>query len=837
VSFTKTNYSGTGYRWDISNTAGAFNPANYRSFINTAPGNLYFGDTGRFVVRLSLTGDTSCTGNQPFVVYDTLVMTDHVYPLPDTTICPGSTVKLRINAIGLHGPLQYAWKRGNALLSQADSLIYSTTHTDTIVASATDTNSCVFRDTFIVVMKPGLISSMPAAVTACAGTGVLLNPGTPTSQKYLWSTGDTTATIQRSGAGTYWVCITDTAGCSATDTVSLIIVPQPQVDAGRDTTVCSGLPILLAGHGTASNFKWFVPPSTLLSSTDSVVVNPSVTSWYVLQGTTVTNGTTCIALDSVRVLIKGPMPVLINPGIQRICLSNDSLQLPQPANSKPGGTGFWSYPSSPSAISAFGLVKLNQLTTQPTALNGYTANNYIRYLYTDTQGCVAKDSVTLRLHSAAQAAAGIDRKFCSYDAAFTLTGASGVSPAGGVWAGPGVSKVSASYLFNPSAAPSGPNHLTYTYTQQFAGPIQCSTSDSTLFTVNTKPVLTMPPLQFACLSSLNVQLPAVVTNKPGYGAWSHTAKPAATNASGLVTLALLGSQPLASNNYTANNYLTYLYTDSQGCKAKDSLVVRLHTLPPAYAGFDRIVCSNSVPIDLTAMQGGTPVGGTWSGPGVSHPSSFLFTPSLAGTGSHQVIYTTTRLFTGPFSCSLSDSALFIVKPTPVTSAISGKQTPSNGTLESYSVTNKTGSTYSWAVSGGYQSSGGNGNTIAVQWGGNGPGLVAVQETNNGCEGDTVKLSVTIGNTGLEGIAGIKGLSVYPNPTDGTLFIALPSSAGRVSIDVTDPLGRVVLKSDEAHTDGDYLKAIDLSQMSAGVYVVRIIAGDQSASVKVTLTGK
>ena len=63
----------------------------------------------------------------------------------------------------------------------------------------------------------------------------------------------------------------------------------------------------------------------------------------------------------------------------------------------------------------------------------------------------------------------------------------------------------------------------------------------------------------------------------------------------------------------------------------------------------------------------------------------------------------------------------------------------------FKVTNTPGSTYYWTVPGGTQASGGNTNSITVNWGTT-PGidsLSVVEKTASGCFGDTVKLAIYI----------------------------------------------------------------------------------------------
>ncbi|MCU0384325.1 MAG: hypothetical protein MUF68_09705, partial [Cyclobacteriaceae bacterium] len=66
-------------------------------------------------------------------------------------------------------------------------------------------------------------------------------------------------------------------------------------------------------------------------------------------------------------------------------------------------------------------------------------------------------------------------------------------------------------------------------------------------------------------------------------------------------------------------------------------------------------------------------------------------------------------------------------------------------FESYSVVNTPGSTYTWFITNGTQITGGNTNSITVQWGavlGN-TTVKVIETTVHGCSGDTVSQQVTL----------------------------------------------------------------------------------------------
>ncbi|MEN8228249.1 MAG: hypothetical protein ABFS38_08855, partial [Bacteroidota bacterium] len=67
------------------------------------------------------------------------------------------------------------------------------------------------------------------------------------------------------------------------------------------------------------------------------------------------------------------------------------------------------------------------------------------------------------------------------------------------------------------------------------------------------------------------------------------------------------------------------------------------------------------------------------------------------------------------------------------SSVAGRVTVAeNTTGEPYSVTNISGYTYTWTITGGSQASGGTSNSITVDWGSNGTGYVSVVAQNPGC---------------------------------------------------------------------------------------------------------
>ncbi|MBT3209574.1 MAG: T9SS type A sorting domain-containing protein [Bacteroidetes bacterium] len=192
---------------------------------------------------VTLTDMNGCVGS------DDMDLT--VNPLPvvdlgaDTTICQG-------NAISLHagsGWSYYLWDDG----STGQFLVVSTTGNYSV--SVTDNNGCIGVDDITVTVNATVSVDLGSDQSICEGQSVQLNPGTFNS--YLWSTGVTSQTLTVS-FGVYSVTVSDAAGCSASDTIEIILnptPPTPTITASGYTTICEGESVTLSAPA-GYNYMW-----------------------------------------------------------------------------------------------------------------------------------------------------------------------------------------------------------------------------------------------------------------------------------------------------------------------------------------------------------------------------------------------------------------------------------------------------------------------------------------------------------------------------------------------------------------------------------------------------
>jgi hypothetical protein len=210
------------------------------------------------------------------------------------------------------------------------------------------------------------------------------------------------------------------------------------------------------------------------------------------------------------------------------------------------------------------------------------------------------------------ASVGNDQAVCINSPALPLSG----SPAGGTWAGPGVSgSVAAGFVFTPSAALAGAQVLTYTVPGATAA---CTVSARLTITVASPVAATATAQASVCAGSGPV---ALTGGQPAGGIWSGPGVSGSV-AAGFVftpTLALVGPQQL-----------TYTVTSAAACgggSSRATATIVVLAAPTVVLPADTVLCPGSR--QAFRLQA-TPAGGVWSGAGVS--AGNLFTPpALPGT--------------------------------------------------------------------------------------------------------------------------------------------------------------------------------------------------------------
>ncbi len=240
----------------------------------------------------------------------------------------------------------------------------------------------------------------------------------------------------------------------------------------------------------------------------------------------------------------------------------------------------------------------------------------VTYTYTDINSCTNSAQTTIAVNPLPVVTTGSYGPVCIDAADITLTG----SPVGGTWSGTGVTGNS----FDPSV---GTQTLTYTYTNGNG----CTNSAQTAITVNPLPVVTTGSYGPVCIDAADIMLSG---GMPVGGIWSGTG--------------VIGG---SFDPSVGTQNVMYTYTDGNGCTNSAQTTITVNPLPVVTTGSYGPVCIDAADITLI----GSPVGGTWSGTGVTGNS---FDPSV---GTQTVTYT----YTDGNGCTNSAQTTITVNPLPV----------------------------------------------------------------------------------------------------------------------------------------------------------------------------
>ena len=282
-------------------------------------------------------------------------------------VCLGSTTQLADATTG------GVWSSSNANVASVDATGLVTTlaaGTTTITYTVTNANGCTasVSETVTVNALPTAVISANGATTFCQGGNVTLVATAGTN--YLWNNGQITQSITVDTAGTYFVAITNSAGCTANSnaiTVTVNALPTAVVTANGPTTFCQGNNVLLTATG-GSNYVWSTGETT-----SSILVS---TSENIHVDVTNANGCTAAAANTIVTVLPVTVATITANGPTAICLgSNVTLS----ATAGTGLTYLWS----------------NGVTTATT--QNITVNNAGVYtvIVTNNSGCTSTASQTV----------------------------------------------------------------------------------------------------------------------------------------------------------------------------------------------------------------------------------------------------------------------------------------------------------------------------------------------------------------------------------------------------------------------------------------------------------
>lgn len=263
--------------------------------------------------------------------------------------------------------------------------------------------------------------------------------------------------------------------------------------------------------------------------------------------------------------------------------------------------------------------------------------------------------------------------------------------------------------------------------------------------------------------------------------------------------------PSLANN--GSNTITYTITDAFGCTGTDNTTITVNPLPDVNYSTTDSLCQGSAPLQLS---GGSPIGGTYIGNGVSNGT---LDPSALNIGETEVLYT----YQDGNGCSAADTSTFVILADVAIGAISGQVNVNTGTTQTYSVSGNPNYNYLWTVTGGSITAGQGTSSITVLWSNNeGNGSISVLVDNTICS-DTTSMNISITKTSLpENHAAI--FNLYPNPISDILNISLKNTAKKAQVEVYNTNGKLVYSYGSISTNNIQIPTVGFA---AGFYSVKI----------------
>lgn len=282
------------YSW--SPAAGLSDPA------IDAPVATFAGATGYIVTGTS----KGCSATDTVTV--SLFTRPDIAITPDTTICKGDAVRLRLT---VGGGGTWSWQPASLLDNPSSATPLASTPADTLFrVSITDGNGCAQKDSVKVTIRPAPVFVKPDDLTVCEGLSGILGRNDPSKFIYSWTPAtflddpsSPRPTVTPAASQQYTVTITDSVCALYTNTfqVNTIVNPSPVVTATKTHDIDCSQPTTQLNATGAFTYTW--TPAIGLSDvvSPSPVVSIDSTISYIVKGTSL-NG--CYAYSTVTVNVK-----------------------------------------------------------------------------------------------------------------------------------------------------------------------------------------------------------------------------------------------------------------------------------------------------------------------------------------------------------------------------------------------------------------------------------------------------------------------------------------------------------------------------------------------------
>ncbi|MBN4081553.1 gliding motility-associated C-terminal domain-containing protein, partial [bacterium AH-315-C07] len=443
-----------------------------------------------------------------------------------------------------------------------------------------------------------------------ADIAALASGGSGSSFNYQWAGGPSTINYDSVGSGTYYIAVTDSLGCTASDSIIIGYLNSTlALSITADTSICSGSQIPLQAIPSGGT-----TPYTLLwsNTATSDTINAGTGSWTA----EVRDDDNCKANQTT--VITAALIASVSVGLDTTICPGDSVQLN--ATLVNATIGNWT-----SGIGTY-LTSINDSNSIYLTAPAEDAAGSVTLVWENVDGCgTSKDSMVITILPAATVTAGQDQTVCPADTAditVSIANATTLLWSGG--AGVIMNTISDSTSYLPSQAETGSIVTLLVQNTDGCG----TTTDSIKITVN--PLVSVNAgADTAICQGNNVKLNAILTNAT-IGKWI-----SGTGTFSPDSLAANAEYYPTVSEETSGSVLL-IWQNRDGCGiASDTVEVTITPISVANAGTDQAICSGEI-ANLNASLANSNTGLWVGGSGIfgnANDTTTTYTPDVSEVGS------------------------------------------------------------------------------------------------------------------------------------------------------------------------------------------------------------
>lgn len=503
-------------------------------------------------------------------------------------------------------PYTYAWSNGQT--TQTATGLGAGIYTVSVTDSALCVKTIIFQVLSSPVINHALTVNQPGCNGGTTGSATMNASGGTGQLTYQWSpTGGNGPTANNLAPGNYTITVTDSLGCSITDSITIYLAPPLSISTSSTPASCgtnNGSAFVTINSGTSPySYSW------LPNGGNGPTANNLLPGTYFI---TVMDSNGCTQTDSVYVNAIGTFTLATTSSLANCAGTGGSASV-----TVTGTTGPYTYNWQPSGGNSSTATNLN-------------SGNYTVFV-TDTANCVITANVSVgQISNTVSVTTSVTQIGCNVSAGGSIT----ANPTGGTG--------SYSYQWSPT----GGNGQTATglpagsYTVQITDSNQCTATASAVINPYVAMSINVTSVPSPCTTTSGGSATAAVTDgTPTYSySWSN------------------GQTTATITNLVAGTY-TVTVTDGNNCTITGNVTIT--QIPPVTvtaSATNTAICNGQSTTLNTSVTGGTgTMSYNWSNGNINSSQ----TVSPGGNTTYTVTVTDVN------SCSASAQVSVSVNPIPV----------------------------------------------------------------------------------------------------------------------------------------------------------------------------